>query len=481
MTARLAKAHTQYERRLYGALLALLVTLIALGCDSYRSLVSIDAQRNRLTELYSHAVGLSSDLRYLKSSEDGLVSYFILSGDPKIFEKIESLRGEFNQLKNELAKTDSTPATQARVKKISALAFQLSSNTDKILNLRASGTSQKKALQTLQQLGVPLNDQLTDEIGSLVRNERTSFMSARERVNLSTDALIRSFIFVALAAAGGVILILLLMLYFIRNKKAHDNTQKQLFEQIKKTAQARKEVLETVSHDLKNPLTSVELSLQFLQRKSKTGVAASEVMDFTATALQATHAMKDLIQSLLDQAKRDAGTVDLDVHAENLLNVIESVKVILRPLADQKMIQIQTVSNADEIPLLLLDQRKITQVISNILGNAIKFTPEGGRILIETAREDDQIRVSISDTGRGIPPHLANQVFERFWQVSETSKQGTGLGLAIAKAVIDAHHGKIWVESEPGRGATFSFTLPILSLLPNQDAEVGSAKTPRQT
>jgi signal transduction histidine kinase len=293
--------------------------------------------------------------------------------------------------------------------------------------------------------------------------------------------LIRSFIFVALAAAGGVILILLLMLYFIRNKKAHDNTQKQLFEQIKKTAQARKEVLETVSHDLKNPLTSVELSLQFLQRKSKTGVAASEVMDFTATALQATHAMKDLIQSLLDQAKRDAGTVDLDVHAENLLNVIESVKVILRPLADQKMIQIQTVSNADEIPLLLLDQRKITQVISNILGNAIKFTPEGGRILIETAREDDQIRVSISDTGRGIPPHLANQVFERFWQVSETSKQGTGLGLAIAKAVIDAHHGKIWVESEPGRGATFSFTLPILSLLPNQDAEVGSAKTPRQT
>lgn len=114
------------------------------------------------------------------------------------------------------------------------------------------------------------------------------------------------------------------------------------------------------------------------------------------------------------------------------------------------------------LPRVSIDARRIGQVISNLLGNAFKFTPESGTIKVTVRQRENSIIVSVSDTGAGIPPEDLSKVFDRFWQVQRTgSTGGSGLGLSIAKAIVEAHGGSIWVESHLGKGSSFSFTLPV--------------------
>ena len=214
---------------------------------------------------------------------------------------------------------------------------------------------------------------------------------------------------------------------------------------------------------MKNPLGAIELGLQLLQKKIENGSPLDKTGGTIMNALRATASMKNLILTLLDQAKMEAGSFALDFQNANLGEVVENVRTLLTPLAEQRDIQIET-NTKHPIPRILLDSARLNQVISNILGNAIKFTPEGGKITIETSVESQNIQVSISDTGPGIPEDQKQQVFERFWQARETHQQGTGLGLAIAKGIVEAHHGKIWIESEVGKGSTFFFSLPIRRL-----------------
>ena len=110
------------------------------------------------------------------------------------------------------------------------------------------------------------------------------------------------------------------------------------------------------------------------------------------------------------------------------------------------------------------DERRIRQVVFNLLSNAVKFTPEGGRVDIQTARADGEVRVAVTDTGPGIPPADQERIFEEFQQAQPEEgerPEGTGLGLALSKKLVELHGGRIWVESEPGRGSTFVFTLPV--------------------
>ena len=114
----------------------------------------------------------------------------------------------------------------------------------------------------------------------------------------------------------------------------------------------------------------------------------------------------------------------------------------------------------ENVPAVAADRDRVLQVFGNLLGNAIKFTPAGGTVTIGAVNDGVEVRFSVCDTGPGIPPEHVPHVFDRYWQAKSTAKLGTGLGLSIAKGIVEAHAGRIWVESEPGRGASFIFTLP---------------------
>jgi signal transduction histidine kinase len=139
--------------------------------------------------------------------------------------------------------------------------------------------------------------------------------------------------------------------------------------------------------------------------------------------------------------------------------VIEDVCETLEPLASHQSL-VLVCNTAAGLPPILVDGDRILQVFSNLVGNALKFTPAGGTITVQAEAADRAVRFSVADTGPGIPAEQIPRLWDRYWQASKTDHRGAGLGLAIAKGIVEAHGGQIWVESEVGRGTTFFFTVP---------------------
>jgi signal transduction histidine kinase len=170
-----------------------------------------------------------------------------------------------------------------------------------------------------------------------------------------------------------------------------------------------------------------------------------------------------LISDLLDFSRIQSGTFSVEPHPETLesiiLPVIDGMKTVVE--SRQQSIECCIASN---LPKVSADARRVGQVLSNLLSNAIKFTDERGKIVVSARQRGGAIVVSVSDEGPGIPSENLSKVFDRFWQAEETKRMGSGLGLSIAKGIVEAHGGRIWVDSQLGKGSSFSFTLPLAAL-----------------
>ncbi|WP_409479887.1 PAS domain S-box protein [Pseudobdellovibrio sp. HCB154] len=228
-------------------------------------------------------------------------------------------------------------------------------------------------------------------------------------------------------------------------------------ERAESAVQVREEVLAIVSHDLKNPLAAVSLSADLLTRDLP--LTPKMVKESGLRIQRSAKQMQMLISDLLDFAKMQSSTFSVDLAAENPQAIIEQVADSFKDLVNQKQISL-SVNLPKNLKLIACDVRRIVQVLSNLVGNAVKFTPEGGRIVIAAKDENSQLLISVSDNGPGIPQEYLLRVFDRFWQAEKTKKLGSGLGLSIAKGIVSAHNGKIWAESEVGKGTTFFFTVP---------------------
>lgn len=222
--------------------------------------------------------------------------------------------------------------------------------------------------------------------------------------------------------------------------------------------QTREDILAIVSHDLKNPLASIGLSAQLLQRMTQ--IDRRQISDFAERVQRSVDQMQTLIGDLLDFGKIQAGLFSVEKFRESPMEVILPIADGVKVLAEAKRQHLE-VEIASALPDVACDSFRIGQVLSNLLGNAIKFTPAGGTIRLIVTQSKNEILVSVSDTGPGIPPENLSKIFDRYWQAQETKKLGSGLGLSIAKGVIEAHGTKIWAESDVGRGSCFSFTIPL--------------------
>jgi signal transduction histidine kinase len=169
--------------------------------------------------------------------------------------------------------------------------------------------------------------------------------------------------------------------------------------------------------------------------------------------------MNGIIQDLLDLSRIDSGGFVVEPRECSAQDLLSDARESFEPLARQKQIRLN-VSAGEDLPLLYADPRQLQRVFSNLIGNALKFTPEGGVTDVLAARAGDEILFTVRDNGPGIHPDELPHVFERYWQARENDRRGVGLGLSIAKGIVDLHGGRISAESEPGKGATFYFTIP---------------------
>jgi PAS domain S-box-containing protein len=232
-----------------------------------------------------------------------------------------------------------------------------------------------------------------------------------------------------------------------------------LYRDARRAIQERDDILGVVSHDLGNPLQAVFIGVEALERRLREG---SEGAAYYLSAIRRSAGMMQrLIQELLEVRRAEEGHLSLTRRDCRIPALVEEALEVIGPLARVKSVTLRNEVEGGQIPSLDIDGDRILQVLSNLIGNAVKHTPEGGEVRISAALTGGEIRVSVSDTGPGISEEDRRHVFERFWRAQRAGGTGLGLGLAIARGIVQAHGGRIWVGSEETGGSTFHFTLPL--------------------
>jgi signal transduction histidine kinase len=221
-----------------------------------------------------------------------------------------------------------------------------------------------------------------------------------------------------------------------------------------------------MSHELRTPLNAV-IGFSEVLAEGMFGELNAKQSEYVRDIMDSGRHLLSHINDILDLSKVEAGRMELELSEFDLRSVIDGTLTLLRERASRKEIELSR-NVEDAVGIVRADERKVKQVLLNLLSNALKFTPEGGRIAVRAAVRDGMAEVAVSDTGVGIAKAEQDAVFEEFRQVGASAKrvEGTGLGLALARKFIELHGGHIGVESELGAGSTFTFTIPVAPPVP---------------
>jgi PAS domain S-box-containing protein len=245
----------------------------------------------------------------------------------------------------------------------------------------------------------------------------------------------------------------------VSERRAAELERARLYAEAQQAIRARDDVLSIVSHDLRNPLSVIGMCASAIEDMLATPNAA--ITDMLETIQNSADWMNRLIEDLLDVTRVEAGRLQLNRKPEDLVRVIAEAVTMLEPALAQKSIALRE-EIPDYLPRASVDAARLVQVLQNLVSNAVKFTSPGGEIAIRAAAKNGEALIAVRDTGIGIPAEDLPRLFDRFWQATGSRRGGAGLGLAIAKGIVEAHGGRIWVESEVGRGSTFTFAVPVL-------------------
>ena len=279
---------------------------------------------------------------------------------------------------------------------------------------------------------------------------------------------VRSALFVPLVARGAVIGVLssyatsralderdlaLALELARRAAAAVDNARS--YRAARQAAQVRDEVLGIVSHDLRNPISTISMCAEALAARPEPG----EVAELAETIHRSTSWMLRVIRDLLDVSAIEAGRLHVEPQSTAAAPILEALEAMHAPHAADRGVALVVERPPAELRFVA-DAERVVQAVGNLLGNAIKFTPRGGRVTLSVAPRGEAVAFRVRDTGRGIRPEHLPHLFDRFWQARESRRGGAGLGLAIALGIAEAHGGRIEVDSVPDHGSTFTFLLP---------------------
>lgn len=235
----------------------------------------------------------------------------------------------------------------------------------------------------------------------------------------------------------------------------------QMASRLEHTEEIRRQLIGDVSHELRTPLTTIKGSMEGLMD----GVLPAEVETFQFIHAEADR-LQRLVEDLQELSQVEAGSYVLDLHPITVSSLVETVTTRLGRQFEEKDVSLEA-EIPTELPAVLADEDRIGQVLLNLVGNALQYTPSGGRVSVKAQPKDDQVHITVTDTGIGIPTEHLPNLFTRFYRVDKSRSRaggGSGIGLTVAKHLVEAHSGQIWAESPgPGQGSTFAFALPVVT------------------
>jgi signal transduction histidine kinase len=242
----------------------------------------------------------------------------------------------------------------------------------------------------------------------------------------------------------------------ITDRRALEDERQRMFEDAQQAVRDREQLMAVLSHDLRNPLSTISMATELLLRSAAPELA-EKAKRASDNVQRAVRRMERLVHDLLDLARIEGGGLSLERTDHDVAQLVAEAMDLHTSLAADRNLTL--VNEADGPARASCDRERILQLLSNLVDNALKFTPEGGSIRLGVKPDGERVTAWVADDGPGIPDEQRGQIFERFWQ-ARRDRKGLGLGLAIARGVVEAHGGRIWVESTPGRGAKFLFSLP---------------------
>jgi two-component system, OmpR family, phosphate regulon sensor histidine kinase PhoR len=232
---------------------------------------------------------------------------------------------------------------------------------------------------------------------------------------------------------------------------------------LKELDRLKGDFVNTVSHDLRSPLTAILGYVELIERAGKVN---AQQLEFIKRVKTSVHTTTSLIDDLLKLARAEVGTLDEMTPVDVKLLVVNCLAA-MQPEVQAKS-QTVRLRRSGEMPHVIGSRTQLRQLVDNLIGNAIKYTPPGGQVRVMLREEQNQLILHVADDGPGIPLEDQTHIFEKFYRASNVDKdiQGTGLGLAIVKTIVDNHHGRIWVESKSGEGSVFTVVLPVVKEVP---------------
>jgi signal transduction histidine kinase/ActR/RegA family two-component response regulator len=481
LPARLARAlrRVPLSYRVGAVSTALVAVLVFNAFIALQSAQNVFAEQERLRAGVAAQHEVEMIVSHAKDLENGVRGYFI-AGDPVYLEPYERAR---KQLPEELARLrgESGGDTAALLQQFEHAvdSFVDQSQTFALMRSQMAGVSADE-LRPLVERQKERMDAVRDSAAALLRgqSQATSELgqdSARARRTARISILVPSFISILLTA-----FLSSLVIRDLRQRQALERQREELLRQERQARaeaeaanQAKDDFVSTVSHELRTPLQAILGWTQFLMRlvRGRDSVPAAQVAAQLDTIERNARALARMIDDLLDVSRAITGKLSLATQRIDLGEIVRSSVDVSRPAAAAKRVELEL--ELHDAPLWMVgDADRLRQVAINVVGNAIKFTPAGGRVTVRARRAGTRLELRVLDTGIGIAPELLPRIFERYVQGSVSSARqysGLGLGLAIVKHLVEMHGGQVAVRSEGlGRGAEFVLEFPIVAVEPAQ-------------
>jgi signal transduction histidine kinase len=427
-----------------------LVLLLMLGMSlSVRRLSSMADEQIERVRAAEQELTLVERLRWRSEVIVSDGRGYLLSGDPALLGRLEASMVQFDD-NVEAVGTPSRPFV-AEVEQAANSFRRVQS--DLVVSRQRSQETQALIRRFETEL-LPLRRELGAALGRLVEHEQAdlarlyqSAKSTRDRLEFGLDVLRGLLGLVSLAVAW----------YFATLLGRSYRQELEAKQATAKALAVREEIMGIVAHDLRNPLGAITMKAALLRKTADSDRVREQAQSIENVAMR----MEYLIATMLDVTTIEAGKFTVRPAPCPVRDLLSETESMFAPLATSKQVRLER-RESDPDLAVHAERERVLQVLSNLVGNALKFTPQAGCVVLAAEREGAVVRFTVLDTGPGIARESLQNVFDRFWKKETPGTKGTGLGLFIAKGIIEAHGGRIWVVSELGHGAKFCFTLPIV-------------------
>lgn len=390
-------------------------------------------------------------LRNLSENQLNKSLSFFLLGSSTLFDEQKKERQSFADLLNSFVKENSLAGVSTLAKQIENLQQQRQEIFDQAMEHRSKQTESKIVGQFYRSKTAPIRHQINrnfDEMITLFKTEKARLQAEASRSALEAEKQIpRGMMWLTIAMSGLFLSLVLLVIraLFVRGRALQERDR--LYSEATQLNLSRDEIIAGISNDLKEPLAEITYAV------NHPSVESSEVIKSSVELIE------NRVKDIIDESKVASGQLMLRLDQMGLDDILDDARLMMYPFAKQKDIRLE-INEVNPPVLAFIDRERVLRVLSNLIGNAIKFSPKLSKVIVRVRSDQQFVYVSVKDSGPGIPEKQIPHLFDRFWQAPQSADQGAGIGLAVVKSIIEAHGGVVTVESHIGSGTTITFSLP---------------------